>query len=134
MLISLAYEQGFLRRRALNLVQYWALKYWINMTRRNQAEDALAVVEMQTFSLVSEERWRALYGNKDALGPNGGIDEAGQVWRPVTDPRDLDKWFDSLAGQRGMTGEQAARMLDGSGQEVHGNYLVGFATGEGRRV
>ena len=129
MLISLAYEQGFLRSRALNLVQLWALKYYLRMRRRIQIQDEIDKIEEQTLSLAGYDRWRELYGNRsdrdqfaDSTAPQGN------EWRPVTDPRELDKWFDSLAGQRGMTGEQAERMLTG------GNSLVGYAQGEGRRV
>jgi hypothetical protein len=114
-------------------VQYWSLKYYLRMKRRIQIEDELDKIEEQTLTLAGYDRWRELYGNKHlaGVGPNGGTDEQGQTWRPVTDPRQLDEWFNSLAGQRGMTGEQAERMLNGSN---NGNTLVGYAQGEGRRV
>lgn len=121
MLIRLAYEQGFLRTKALNVVQHWALEYYLNMVRRVHVEDELAVVEQQTYSMSGYERWQQIYGQKqlEEQMAQQGPDE--QAWRPVTDPRELDKWYDSLAAQRGMTEPQAAR-------------IFGHAEGEGRRV
>ena len=126
MLIRLAYEQGVLRRAALNLVQSWALEYYINMIRREHVDDEVAKLEMQCRDLGGHERWEALYGHKHLAEGEHNID--GQVWRPVTDPRDLDKWVDSLAAERGMTGAQAERIFN------NGNHVVGYAEGTGRRV
>ena len=107
--IRLAHAQGLLNQRSLNPVQEWALKYWIYLDRRVYMDDKQAELEHQCFNL-SPERWGALY--RDQMLP-GAIGIGNEPEIPVTDPRDLDAFYESLNSPRTMTGAEAVR-FDGA--------------------
>lgn len=89
-----------LSQRSLNLVQSWALYYWVLMTRRTEIEDKLAELEHQTFNLFPE-RYDQLYRDTPP-SPEG---------ESVSEVADLDIWFEGLANQRGMTGQEAREVM-----------------------
>ena len=103
--VRLAHAQGLLNQRSLNPVQDWALKYWLYMDRRTQLDDKASELEHQCFNL-NPERWGVLY--RDQMLP-GLVGPNNEPEIPVTDPRDLDAFYESLSRPRKMTGEDAAR-------------------------
>ena len=94
-------------RPSLNPIQHWALQYWFYLHRRKYIEDADK--ELEAFcSVMWPERWKQLYGeDKPPV-----FDGEEQI--PITDPADLDEWFNNLANQRGMSGAEAAEVLGAS--------------------
>lgn len=124
--VRLAHAQGFLSRPSLNPVQSWALQYWIYLERRTTLDDKERELEVQCFHLLPE-RWTQLYGSSGAPGDLGQA-FGGEPELPVTDPSDLDAWFERLGEQRGMTGAQAEAFLGPS------DLMLGHAEGTGRRV
>lgn len=123
--VRLAYEQGLLSRPSLNPVQNWALQYWVYMNRRRELKDSDD--ELEAFCAVMwPERWQQLYGQAMTNGDMGRAFE-GEEEIPVTDPADLDQWFNNIATARGITGAEAEAVMGGS-------HLLGWAEGEGMRV
>jgi hypothetical protein len=108
MLVRSAHEQGLLSRPSLNMVQAWALSYWLGM---KQAETNLALLGTTNPEPVV---------TVDAGGGDRGQAFGGEPELPVTDPNDLDVWFDNLTQKRGMTGAEVA--------------ALGWAEGPGVRV
>jgi hypothetical protein len=107
-------------------VQNWALKYWLGMVRRDLIRDEEDKLKEQFYIINHPDTWRkVVLSQSDDIGPDG------QPELPITDPRQLDHWFNSLAGERGMTGAQAEAMLSG-GAPSH--FLLGRADGAGRKV
>jgi hypothetical protein len=102
--IRLAHEQGLLSRPSLNVIQQWALHYWFSMSRRIYIEDADRALEAHV-SMMWPERWQQLFGGSKA----GDMGQAfgGEAETPVTDAADLDRWFEGLANEHGMTGAEA---------------------------
>lgn len=100
------------------------------MQRRDFVKNEEDKLRLQTYNLFPE-RWKQLYEER----PNVGID--GLPETPITDPRQLDHWFNQLAAQQGMTGAQVERAFAAPGAPVGGapaSMLLGHAVGEGRRV
>jgi hypothetical protein len=113
-----------LTRPSLNVIQHWALQYWFFMSRRIQIEDADK--ELEAFcSVMWPERWQQLYASPVAAEGDHGQAFGGQPEIPVTDPRDLDAWFEGLANERGMTGAEV---------EASFSNILGWAEGEGVKV
>jgi hypothetical protein len=108
----------------LNPVQAWALSYWIYMDRRVALDDKTAELEHQCFNLFPE-RWGSLY--RETMLPGIPGISAAEPEKPITDPTDLDAWFEGLNRTRTISGADAARFA----AEPFG---VGMATGTGRRV
>lgn len=98
------------------------------MERRDYVQDQEIILEEQTFAqfaaLNQIDRWKKLFGRDQTTSPDG------QPELPITDPRQLDAWFNSLAAQKGMSGAQAEAAFSGG----RANSLFGQATGEGRKV
>lgn len=118
-----------MNKPSLNVIQHWALGYWIEMDRRISIEDKHDELEIQTFNLFPE-RWGDLYRERLLPGVPGDVGNAfgpGEKEIPVTDIDDINKWYDGLDRSRGITGEQAMRYQDPTA-------LLGLAVGEGRRV
>lgn len=104
------------------------MNYWLDMSRRDYVDDEEAKLRQQTYNLFPE-RWKQLYEEQ----PNIGIDGLPEI--PITDPRQLDHWFNHLAGQQGMTGAQAERAFSSlAGAGAPPQQLLGYAQGEGRKV
>lgn len=99
------------------------MEYYLRMSRRTLIQDAEDQLEEQFYIINKPEGWERTRLQVDPVGPDG------QAEIPITDPRQLDHWFNSMAAQRGMTGAEAERMFSGPNQ-----MLLGFAEGEGRRV
>ncbi len=87
------------------------------MDRRQQVDDMQAELENQCYHLFPD-RWTALYQNQDLQPGDLGHAFDGEEEIPVTDPEDLDAWYESLAQSRSMSGAD----------------LFGYAEGEGIRV
>ncbi len=90
------------------------------MDRRTQLDDKKAELEHQCFNLFPE-RWGTLYREQMLPGlpnitSNPAVDEI-----PVTDPADLDSWYENLERQRRISGADAAGY----------DHLLGLADGEG---
>ena len=94
------------------------------MDRRTQLDDKKAELEHQCFNLFPE-RWGTLYreqmlpGVPNAISTSSPADEI-----PVTDPNDLDAWYENLERQRRISGADAAA----AGGMAH---ILGLADGEG---
>jgi hypothetical protein len=110
-----------LNRPSLNPIQLYALQYWLIMERRGAVEDADRALEAHC-SVMWPERWDQIYNKASVNAAQGMADD--EV--PVTDAADLDRWFEGLANQRGMTGAEAEQFFDPS--------IFGVAQGEGIRV
>lgn len=95
------------------------------MTRRDLIQDEEDKLKEQFYIINHPDTWR-----KVVLDEGPGVGPDGQPELPITDPRQLDHWFDSLAGERGMTGAQAEAMFTGAPTHM----LLGRADGEGRKV
>jgi len=96
------------------------------MTRRIQIDDKQAELELQTWTLSGYERWKQCW-DRDNSGDYGHAFE-GERELPVTDPEELNDWFNNLANSHGMSGADAERAIRS------GDHLLGFAQGEGVRV
>jgi hypothetical protein len=107
MQVRLAHEQGLLSHPSLNPIQRWALSYWVGM---KQAELELSLLGSPTVSVQVDDQ-----GSGDRGQAFGGQPEL-----PITDPDDLDRWFDGLTAQRGMSGGDLAALgwVDGLGVKV----------------
>lgn len=118
----MAHAQGLLTHPSLNFAQIWALQYWLHMERRTRLDDKKDELELQVYHLAYD-RWAQLY---DSPGVPGDLGQAfgGEPEIPVTDPSDLDQWYESLGQPRTMSGASAPS----------GNHLLGYAEGPGRRV
>ena len=96
------------------------------MDRRVDLEDKTAELEHQCFNL-DPERWGFLY--RDHVLP--GVKrqevnpETGEQEVTITDPTDLDAWFEGLHQTRTISPADAARF---------NATPFGLAVGEGRRV
>jgi len=93
MQVRLAHEQGLLSHPSLNMVQSWALSYWMGL---KQAETQVALMNTAAPEVSVE-----ISDNGDRGQAFGGAPEL-----PITDPQDLDTWFESLSAKRGMTGAE----------------------------
>jgi hypothetical protein len=102
------------------------------MTRRELVKDEDDKLEIQCFNLFPE-RWKKIYDNSGGSG-DWGQAFGGEPEIPVTNPDDLDRFFGVLANQRGMTAEQAERMLSPINGKNAANSLGYIAEGTGRRV
>lgn len=113
------------------MVQAWALDYYLRMDRREYIQDQEDILENQSYvqfaALDQVDRWKKLFGE-----PDGPIGPDGLPEQPITDPRQLDKWFEQLASQRGMTGAEAEQRF--GGDTGRAQMLLGHAEGTGRRV
>ena len=127
MQVRLAHEQGLLSRPSLNPIQQWALQYWVYLDRRTGLDDKQTELEHQCFNLFPE-RWGQLYRDQmlPAL-PTGDLGTAfgGEPELPVTDPNDLNAWYENIESSRGMTG---------AGISAYETSILGYAEGSGRRV
>jgi len=96
------------------------------MDRRTQLDDMQAELEHQCFNLFPE-RWGSLYreqmlpGVSSSDGTPVSVSSASDEI-PVTDPADLDAWYENLERQRRISGAQAPGGLD---------HILGLADGEG---
>lgn len=118
----MAHAQGLLTHPSLNVIQMWALQYFLYMERRIQVDDTMSSLEVQCYNL-NLERWQQLYQNQ---GPDWGQAFDGEAELPITDPTDLDSWYANLERPRGMTGAETARVADPT--------ILGMVRGSGRRV
>ena len=100
----------------------WGLQYWIYMERRIQIDDKQAELEHQCYNLFPE-RWGNLYREQMLPGLPGSPEEE-EI--PVTDPSDLDAWYENLDRQRRISGADIA--------PHENNNILGWADGEGRLV
>jgi hypothetical protein len=95
------------------------------MDRRVAIDDKTAELEHQCFNLFPE-RWGDIYREQMLPGVRGlSPDSVGESETPITDPGDLDAWFEGLNRTRTISGADAARFTDSP---------FGMATGTGRRV
>jgi hypothetical protein len=92
----------------LNPIQNWALQYWLYMERRIKLDDKQAELEFQCFHL-NPERYDFLYVTPKTGDMGSAFGNEPEL--PITDPADLDHWFENLANQRGMSGAEAERLL-----------------------
>lgn len=96
------------------------------MDRRTQLDDKKAELEHQCFNLFPE-RWGSLYREQMLPGvgnPSVSVSsEADEI--PVTDPADLDAWYENLERQRRISGAEAAGAAGGL------DHILGLADGEG---
>jgi hypothetical protein len=92
------------------------------MDRRVAIDDKTAELEHQCFNLFPE-RWGSLY-REQMLPGIPGLSPA-EPEKPITDPTDLDAWFEGLNRTRTISSADVARF---------DNSPFGVATGEGRRV
>lgn len=93
------------------------------MDRRTQLDDMSAELEHQCFNLFPE-RWGTLYREQmlpGVAGPNVTTTSAADEI-PVTDPADLDSWYENLERQRRISGAEAQGGLD---------HILGLADGKG---
>lgn len=95
--MRIAHAQGLLTRPSLNMVQDWALRYYLEMSRRTFIEDKEAELERQLLN-VNPEGWERAYGHEYIEEPE----------YPITNPRDLDRWVASLNKTKVMSGAEAA--------------------------
>jgi len=84
------------------------------MDRRTQVDDKQAELEIH-LQHMWPERWQQLYGT-----PAGDYGSAfdGEQEIPITDPDDLDRWFQGLDGARSMSSGEFTELLgwsDGEG-------------------
>lgn len=93
------------------------------MDRRTQLDDKKAELEHQCFNLFPE-RWGALYREQMLPGVPNAITSSPADEIPVTDPNDLDAWYENLERQRRISGADAAA----AGGMAH---ILGLADGEG---
>lgn len=93
----MAHAQGLLTRPSLNLVQDWALRYYLDMQRRMFLEDKEAELERQLLN-VNPEGWERAYGHEYVEEPE----------YPITDPRQLDRWVANLDKSKAMSGADVA--------------------------
>lgn len=101
------------------------MNYWLKMTRRDFVDDEEDKLTSQFYLINHPDSWRKTFLDNDpGIGPDG-LPEA-----PITDPRQLDHWFESLAAQRGMTGAEAEAAFSGNAN----HFLLGHAEGQGRKV
>lgn len=89
----MAHAQGLLTRPSLNLIQDWALRYHLDMSRRIFLEDKEAELERQLLH-INPEGWERAYGQ--------GYVEEPEL--PVADPRNLDAWVANLNKKQSMSG------------------------------
>jgi len=96
------------------------------MRRRIELDDKQAELELQTWTIAGYERWKQCW-DKNKPGDYGQAFD-GEPELAVTDPDDLDQWFNNIAEAHGMTGADAERALR------QGDHMLGFAEGQGVRV
>ena len=91
------------------------------MDRRTQLDDKKAELEHQCYNLFPE-RWGTLYREQVLPGvPNAAVSSTADEI-PVTDPADLDAWYENLERQRRISGADAAAYEDS---------ILGIADGKG---
>lgn len=95
------------------------------MDRRTQLDDKKAELEHQCFNLFPE-RWGTLYRDQLLPGVAGATTSTEADEIPVTDPNDLDAWYENLERQRRISGADAAA-AGGAGLD----HILGLADGEG---
>jgi hypothetical protein len=93
----MAYAQGLLTRPSLNLIQDWALSYYLRMQRRIFVEDKEAELERQLLH-INPEAWERAYGQEHMEEPE----------YPITDPRALDRWVANLNKTKTINGAEVA--------------------------
>lgn len=92
----MAHAQGILTRPSLNLVQDWALRYYLEMSRRTFIEDKEAELERHLLN-VNPEAWNRTYGQEYQ-------ESLSEPEYPITDPRDIDRWVANLNKTKTMSG------------------------------
>lgn len=91
----MAHAQGYLTRPSLNMVQDWALRYFLDMQRRSFIEDKEAELDRQLL-YANPEAWERVHA-ADALPEQ-------EPETPVTDLSDLDKWVQNMNTSRTVSG------------------------------
>jgi len=94
------------------------------MDRRTQLDDMNAELEHQCFNLFPE-RWGALYREQmlpGVAGPKGVSVSSAADEIPVTDPDELDSWYENLERQRRISGADTPGGM---------SHILGLADGEG---
>lgn len=126
-MVRLAHAQGYLTRPSLNPIQLWALQYFMRMERRQYVKDKDDEIEAQCYNIAGYERWKHIY---DSGGQGGDMGQAfdGEEEQAITDPGDLDRWFNRIANQNGMTGQEAETAIR------QGNPLLGPGWEGGMKV
>lgn len=76
----------------------WALSYWMVMDVRERAEEKVEELKLQTFNL-NYDRFQLLYANRNQ-GKVFTLDGEEVKGKPITDPAQLDDWFQQLDGMR----------------------------------
>lgn len=102
------------------------MQYWLYMERRIKLDDKQAELELQTWSIAGYERWKQCWDTNVAGDYGQAFDGEREI--PITDPSELDDWFNNIAGAHGMTGADAERAIR------QGSPLLGWAEGEGVKV
>lgn len=94
------------------------MQYWIYLDRRTQINDKHDELEHQCFNLFPD-RWNDLYRNNPDI-PAGDIGTAfdGEPELVITDPSELDAWFNGLSGRQGMSGADVLGHAEGAGRLV----------------
>lgn len=81
------------------------MRYWLELERRIHVQDKREELEIQ-LQHFWPERWEQLYGEG---GPLAGAEPE----LPITDPSDLDQWYENLHAPRGMNGAEAEQASGG---------------------
>ena len=106
MQVRLAEAKGLLRGSNLNHFQEWALEYWIYLSRRVQFEDQEQERAEQCYTFFPD-RWSELYAD-EPKGMANFDEEFEEI--PITDPSDLDSWYESVNKPRTLFGADAPEM------------------------
>lgn len=95
----MAHAQGILTRPSLNRVQEWALRYALEMERREFLEDKEAELDRHLLN-VNPEAWDRLRQEQELAQQ---MDEL-----PVENPRDLDRWVANLGNTKKISAAQVS--------------------------
>lgn len=90
----MAHAQGYLTRPSLNLVQDWALRYFLEMDRREFLEDKEAELDRHLLN-VNPEAWKKVREEEE-------LQRQLEEEIPLSDPRALDRWVANLGKPKTM--------------------------------
>lgn len=86
----------------------------MNLERRTAVEDKIEEIKVQAFHLAPA-RYDDLYAENTQHHTVEGHEIVG---KPVDDGDLIDRWFDTLAAQKGMTGAQVEGMYQETRRRV----------------
>jgi hypothetical protein len=105
--VILAYQQGHLTQKSLNLVQNWALAYHFYLVNRLEMEKTDRFLEQQTFNL-NPEQWVKFYRNRVLKA----VDDPNEIALTEGDLGDLDRYMEEQEKRYAETGSYFAANPD----------------------